>query len=116
MTNTHRTIRRGAIALSLLTIGAAAPASAEKDQFTFRFTYDETRLQSDNEARQLYGELVQEAHHACRWRAPSAQRHVSRSCKAGIVASVVAGIGSERLERIQQATPSNAVAIDTASR
>lgn len=118
MTNSYRTIRRGAVAVSLLAIGsAAAPAAlAQNDEFTFRFAYDEARLQSDGEARQVYGELVQEAHEACRMRAPSAQRHVNSSCKADIVNSVVEGIGSDRLQRIQQASPVSPAPIQTASR
>lgn len=117
MTNSYRTIRRGAIAVSLLSISAAAPvAMAEDGNFTFRFAYDQSRLQSDAEARQVYQDLVVSAHQACKMKAPSAQRQVETNCQAKLINSVVDNIGNSRLERIQQTSPAGASVVQTASR
>lgn len=117
MTNSYRTIRRGAIAVSLLSISAAVPvATAEDGNFTFRFAYDQSRLQTDAEAQQVYHDLKVSAHQACRMRAPSAQRQVDTVCEANLIDSVVDNIGNSRLERIQQTSPTGASAIQTAAR
>lgn len=117
MTNSYRTIRRGALAVSLLSISAAAPvAMAEDGNFTFRFAYDQSRLQTDAEARQVYQDLVLSAHQACKMKAPSAQRQVETNCQANLIDSVISNIGDSRLVRIQQATPASVSAIQTAIR
>ena len=78
----------------------AAPASAETDQFTFRFAFEPAQLATVDAARNVYAELRTDAHNACRYRAPSAIRSVSTQCREDLVASVVRGIDDPALNRI----------------
>lgn len=93
------------IASAVAAVGLAAPAMAETTNYTtsdfsFRFAIDSDRVGSDAGAREIYSDLRDAAHDACRREAPSAQRTVNTQCRADLVASVVAAAAEPALSRV----------------